>query len=255
MPSFVTPDGRPVPTVTADEMREVDRVAVEEANLALLQMMENAGRALARTTRELLGQSTPESDPTDVSEYVTVLAGGGGNGGGGLCAARHLSNTGVDVRVVLDRDSDDLNGAAARQLSVLRSSDASLPPDVGTAQSVLRDADAVVDSLVGYGLDGPVSGRTAELVQACQQSTAPTLSLDVPSGVDATTGEQPGPAVDPDRTLTLALPKTGLSDLDELMLADVGIPPRVYETVGVEYEQPFDDRNRVRLHPAESPTE
>lgn len=246
-PEFVTPDGRPVPAVTADEMREVDRVAVEEVDLSLLQMMENAGRALARTTRELLGETTGTTDPRERAESVTVLAGSGGNGGGGLCAARHLANTGVDVRVILDRDPADLDGAAARQFRILEATDVTLPPAVSAVRSELDDTALAVDALVGYGLDGPVGGRAATLVEACNRAEAPVLSLDVPSGVDATTGERPGPAVDPTRTLTLALPKTGLAGCEDLLLGDIGVPTGVYERVGVAYDQPFDDRSRIRV--------
>ena len=78
---FWTEDGRPVPAVTAEQMREVDRIAVEDFGLGILQMMENAGRNLAQNAIDMLGATKGE---------VTVLAGAGGNGGGGLCCARHL---------------------------------------------------------------------------------------------------------------------------------------------------------------------
>jgi len=97
---FRTESGRQVAAVTAAEMRDVDRTAVEEFGLSLLQMMENAGRNLARHVRDT------------GHEPVVVLAGNGGNGGGGLCAARHLANREVDVSVVLDRSPENLEGAA-----------------------------------------------------------------------------------------------------------------------------------------------
>lgn len=78
--TFHTETGIAVPAVTADQMREVDRLAVEEFSLAILQMMENAGRILAAHAMAMLGGSGGE---------VAVLAGSGGNGGGGLCCARH----------------------------------------------------------------------------------------------------------------------------------------------------------------------
>jgi NAD(P)H-hydrate epimerase len=236
MARFRTADGRAVPAVTADEMRAVDRVAVEDVGLSLLQMMENAGRRLASTARETATRS-PADGP------VVVLAGDGGNGGGGLCAARHLSNHGTPVRVVLDRGPGDLSGAAAAQHRVLAA--AGVP--VGTGVD-LADAGVVVDALVGYGLEGPLRGRAGELAAACNRATAPTLSLDVPSGVDASTGARPGPAVVADRTLTLALPKHGLADGGgDLWLADIAIPPTVFERVGVPYRQPFGGRPAVPL--------
>src|SRR6056297_3358061 len=105
--AFETETGTMVAAVTANEMGEVDRVAVDEVGLTLLQMMENAGRNLAEVVRSVDG------------EDVTVLAGNGGNGGGGLVAARHLANRDVSVDVVLDRPPTDLDGATAHQYRIL----------------------------------------------------------------------------------------------------------------------------------------
>lgn len=228
--AFRTADGRAVPAVTADEMREVDRIAVEEVGFSLLGMMENAGRHLAETVRSL------DRGP------VTVYAGGGGNGGGGLAAARHLANRDATVDVVLDRDPADLDGAAADQLRVLRAM------DVPIGVEPEREAALLVDALVGYGLTGELRGLAADLVASIEGRSAPVVSLDVPSGRDATTGETPGPAVEPDVTLTLALPKTGLEGLSgRLLLADIGIPAVVFERAGIDYTSPFED-GTVELH-------
>ncbi len=202
-------DGEPVASVTAEEMAEVDRVATDDVGLHLLSMMENAGRALAATVRE----------QTPGDERVTVLAGGGGNGGGGLVAARHLANAGRAVHVVLDRDREAYDGVPARQLGVLDATSATvgtaLPADDGeTDPSVATDAisrsGTVVDALVGYGLQSAARGRVAELIEAAPAFDR-VVSLDVPSGTNATTGERPGVAVDPDAVVTLALPKPGLA--------------------------------------------
>lgn len=222
--TFQTPDGRAVPAVTAAGMREVDRVATDEFGLALLSMMENAGRALAAHAREMADGS------------VTVLAGGGGNGGGGLAAARHLANRGVSVRVVLDREQRAFEGAPATQLSVHQRAGTT----VETGRDALGEPSLVVDALVGYSLEGPLRGTARELVAEVGSLSAPVLSLDVPSGLDATTGEVPGEAVTPDRVVTLALPKAGLRATGELFLADIGIPPAVFREAGIDYENPFD---------------
>lgn len=246
---FETETETAVPAVTADQMREVDRVAVEEVGLGLLQMMENAGRSLADHARDL--------GPTDGP--VAVLAGGGGNGGGGLCAARHLANRDVPVRAVLDRDADELTGAAETQFGILREMGVAIAePDGGPmdgsvadtkpADETVADADLVIDAVIGYSLRGRPRGRAKNLIDAAADADAPVLSLDVPSGYDATTGETPGAAVAPTRTMTLALPKTGLDAVPgDLFLADVGIPATVYERLGVEYESSFEDRYWVEL--------
>lgn len=105
-----------------------------------------------------------------------------------------------------------------------------------------------MDALIGYGLRGAPRGRTAELIALCNQYAAWVLSLDVPSGLDSTTGDTPGPVVRPDRTLSLALPKTGLRNVPgDLYLADVGIPPEVFERTGVRVAPPFAGNYWTRL--------
>lgn len=219
--TFETAGGRPVPAVTAAEMRDVDRVAVESFGIEVLQMMEHAGRALAGAAIER------------AEGPVTVLVGNGGNGGGGLCCARHLRNRGVDVRVVVDRAPGQLTGPAAHHHATLR--EMGVPVAVGP-DAPNAGAGLVVDALVGYGLGGPLRGTAAELVEATADATV--VSLDVPSGVNATTGERPGVAVDADSVVTLALPKTGLAGYrGDLVLADIGLPTGVYAELDVP---PFD---------------
>lgn len=240
MNAFETDDGVRVPAVTAEEMREIDRMAVEEAGLGLLQMMENAGRNLAVTARE-----------TRTDGPVVVLAGSGGNGGGGLCCARHLANHGVPVEAVLDRDAEELDGAARGQFETLATMD--VPVKTDDVASVLDDAGLVVDALVGYGLRDTPCGRVRELIVACEDHASRVLALDVPSGVNATTGRTPGVAVVADCTIALALPKTGLADVSgDLVLADVGIPATAYDRVGLGYEQPFDGRYRVPIRESDA---
>ncbi len=229
--AFRTPAGTPVTAVSAEEMRAVDRFATEEVGLDLLQLMENAGRALAATVRE----TSPRR--------VVVLAGPGGNGGGGLAAARHLHNRGVDVRVGLVRKS--LDGAPERQRAILDATGVPVEPDL---RALAVDPEAtVVDALVGYSLEGPLRGDAATCVADLAGHEAPVVSLDVPSGLDATDGDRPGASVSPDRVLTLALPKTGLADLEApLELADIALPRTVYDRLDIPYENPFDTY-RVRL--------
>ncbi|MFC5365413.1 NAD(P)H-hydrate epimerase [Salinirubrum litoreum] len=289
MPVFRTESGHEVPSVTADEMREVDRVAVDCVELGMLQMVENAGRTLAGIVRRKTGEPTQivGRREADATPTVIVLAGGGGNGAGGLCAVRHLRNHGWSARTLLDRDPTDLSGPAGRQCRILTKSGVAVTAatdrhdadgsdtDTGLTH-LLADADLVVDALIGYGLSGPPHGTTAEMIDAIEASETPVVSLDVPSGLQATTGETPGVAVSADTTLTLALPKTGFADeaddldlrpaVGDLLLADIGIPPVVYRRVGfgavvdrvekedadatddqIPYRQPFGARNWVRL--------
>lgn len=245
--------GRGMPALTADEMREVDRIAAEEYGLGLLQMMENAGRNLAELARRLLGGSV-------LGKRLVVSAGRGNNGGGGLAAARHLHTWGAQVTVLLS--SEELPEAPATQWAVLQR--LSLERRVGEAAleelSNLRGAeeppDLLIDALIGYGLSGPPRGRIARLIEAVSALDLPVLALDVPSGLDATTGEAYEPSIRAMATLTLALPKTGLlrpparKAVGALYLADIGIPPEVYRSLGLEVGPLFAQDAVVALKPS-----
>lgn len=111
---------------------------------------------------------------------------GVGRDGGGPCCARHLLDHGAEVRVALDRDLDDPDGAAAAQWNLLDGMGVTPADDAGTAAA----ADLAVDALVGYSPRGTPRGRAADLIEACNEGADHVLVLDVPSGVDATTGER-----------------------------------------------------------------
>lgn len=235
--SFRTASDRAVTAVTADEMRDVDRIAVEAVGLQVLQMMENAGRILAWHVREVR------------TGDVIVVAGNGGNGGGGLACARHLANRGIPVRVVLDRPPAELSGETAHQYAILDEMGISISAGIDSLAGIDRRL-TLVDALIGYGLSGAVRPPAATVIDRTNQLAGPTISLDVPSGVDATTGESLGAAVVPDRTVTLALPKTGLdATTGNLYLADISIPATVYARLDIEYHQPFGDDDWLCLSP------
>ena len=218
--------------LTAEQMSEVDRVAIEDFGVDLVRMMENAGRGMADVVLTRYRAAT-----------VTVLAGSGGNGGGGLVAARHLHNRGVDVSVVLSKP-DRLRSVPARQHEILERI------GVPTHENP-RDAEVILDALVGYSLSPPVTGRTADLVHWANDSAARVVSLDVPTGLDATSGEVLGAVVRADCTLTLAMPKVGLrgaEQVGDLLLADISVPPEVYHAIGLELgSTPFAGGAVVRV--------
>ena len=236
--SFHTPNDVAVRAVTAPEMRAVDRIAVETVGLQLLQMMENAGRILAWHARRVR-----EGDG-----LVTVVAGNGGNGGGGMACARHLANRDVPVEVILDRETAALSGAQATQYRILEAME--LPVESVDGSGLQFEPDGVVvDALVGYGLQGAVRSPANQIITTMNDHPATTISLDVPSGVDATTGETGTVAVQADRTITLALPKTGLGPKSgQIFLADIGIPRTVYDRLGLEYVNPFGETDWIELH-------
>ena len=220
----------PVPWLTTEQMVEVDRAMIEDLGIGLIQMMENAGRALADLARERF----LDRDPT--GKKVTVLAGNGGNGGGALVCARRLVGWGANVEVVLSRPDDAFDDVPGHQLAILRKMGVPCVSDVSSSP------DLVIDGLIGYSLGGAPRGAAADLIRWANAQRLPVLSLDVPSGVDAGSGKVFDPAVRATATLTLALPKTGLRSSDaegcvgELYLADSGVPSSLYASPSIGLE-------------------
>jgi NAD(P)H-hydrate epimerase len=216
---FPTLDAATVPWLTVEQMVEADRLAIDDFGIELFQMMEHAGSNLAELTHRL----APEG-------AITVLAGGGNNGGGGLAAARHLVNRGRDVAVVLG--SDQPGPAPMHHLRTL--AEMGIPPEREPP-----DRPIVVDALVGYGLQGELRGRVAEL--ATWSHGRFTVSLDFPSGYGFAGG------VEADATLTLALPKEGLRPITPLYLADLGLPPALWARMALNVPAVFGDGRILRL--------
>ncbi len=215
-----------VPFVTADQMREVDRVMEQQYGILLVQMMENAGRNLAHLARSRFLSGDPRK------RQVLVLAGTGGNGGGGLVCARHLHNWGAKVQIITTAPPSVFHGVPSEQLGIVQRLDISVSHGLGGIE--VPAADLIVDAIIGYSLKGPPKGAAAELIRVANDHASPILSLDVPSGVDATTGAVQQLAIMATATLSLALPKTGLRTptamphVGELYLADIGVPPELY---------------------------
>ncbi|MFQ5603803.1 MAG: NAD(P)H-hydrate epimerase [bacterium] len=238
MKVFYTKIGLPIPAVTREKMREIDRLAITELGPNLFQMMENAGRSLASLAMNFLGESWKNA-------RIRVLAGTGGNGGGGICAARHLANRGLKVGLSITHPQR-LNSVAEFQRQVFQ---ATAGEEMAIENLHDEPADLILDAVIGYNLKGAAAGRAAETIQWANRQPAPILSLDVPSGLDATTAETPGVCINARWTLTLALPKTGLlpEKCGQLFLADIGIPATVYERAGLRITSPFDKQFIVPL--------
>ncbi len=233
-----------VPAVTAAQVREVDRIAVEDFGISLLQMMENAGRALAELTRIHLSGLR--------RRRVVVLAGRGGNGGGGMVVARRLAIWGAEVRVVLAHPETALAEAPAHQLASLRTMGVPVHRPA-EAVSLLHEADVVLDALLGYSLDGPPREPEAGLIRTANSHVLPIVALDLPSGLDPDRGVPYNPTVRAARTLALALPKTGLlrpeaaSSVVELWLTDISVPPHAYARFGIDPGPLFVESDLIRV--------
>lgn len=237
----------PIPHVSKEQMIEVDRAMIEDYGIELIQMMENAGRNLAQLSRDRFLDGDPRG------RRVVVLAGKGGNGGGALVCARRLHAWGATTEIVLSSDPDDLAPIPAHQLDILQKM--GLPIRSGGELPGPDATDLIVDGLIGYSQIGDPRGAVATLIEWANESDAPVLSLDVPSGLDATTGALGNPVIQATATLTLALPKDGLrasgveDSVGELYLADIGVPPELYRgpTLGLNVGPIFAQSEILRI--------
>ena len=217
--------------VTAEQMREVDRRAVSVYQVSLPQMMENAGRALARVARERFFEGHAGG------ARVAVLAGRGGNGGGAMVAARRLAGWGARVHVLAIADEAEMAPVTAQQARTLRAFGTRLTAvgEAGLCQApAASEFDLVLDGLLGYGGLGEPRGLVRDAIAWATDAATPVLTLDLPSGLDATTGRPAAATIRAGVTVTLAAPKTGLAvtasaaHVGELYLADIGIPAEAY---------------------------
>jgi NAD(P)H-hydrate epimerase len=239
-----------VPVLQPAQMREVQRVAQEDYGIDILQMTENAGRSAAMLAMAMLGGRAR-------GQRLVILVGGGNKGAAGLAATRHLTNWGFAVEPVLGEVETEMTFVARRHIQILRSAGIIAPADSDTSEFHLEGqllaADLVIDALLGYGIEGPPMGMAAAITHLALQAKRPVLSLDVPTGVSASTGEIHAPAIRAVTTLALDLPKRGLVELKnrevagELYLADLGIPRAVYERSGIPVTGVFSEGPIVRL--------
>jgi NAD(P)H-hydrate epimerase len=227
--------------VTADEMRRIDDVTIREFHVDVLMLMENAGRATAILVTRMLPRTT-------IGKRVACLVGGGNNGGDGMVAARHLANWGINVEVIAGTAKDRMKSAPLRQWDILEKME--IP--ILSADYVLRDYDLLIDGLIGYGLEGNPRDRVAMMIKNANGTGRPILALDLPSGMNATTGEIYDPCIKATATVTLALPKTGFLSpsaspyVGDLYLADISIPRKVYESFG-QQKTLFQDDSLVKI--------
>ena len=211
-------------------MEDVDNLAINGYEINLLNMMEKAGKELSDFVLSLKPKK------------IIVAYGEGHNGGGGLVAARYL-NMKVDVSLI--SVSDNLKEATKIQLQKL---------NLNYVDSIKSEPGLIiVDALLGYSVNRNPEGKYAELINQinlAQKEKTKVISLDLPSGLDATSGETYNPHISADFTVTLALPKTGLQNskvVGELYLTNIGIPDNVYKELNIVIEDYFKDSNLIKI--------
>ena len=201
------PSGSPA-AVSVARMQAIDATAIQTLGIPRLLLMEHAGLAVSRTVKTLC----PRAGGT-----VVVCCGTGYNGGDGLAAARHLQDWGYALQVLMTGPMDTLREEPAVYATMLRrlavpirdcpvGSGQGPPAD---AERIIASADVIVDALLGIGVRGAVREPVRSLIAWVNQAGRPIVSADVPSGLDADTGEVQGVAVKASVTVTFGLPKQG----------------------------------------------
>jgi NAD(P)H-hydrate epimerase len=244
------PAVRDVPSVTAAQMAEIDRIADAEFAMGTELLMENASRQIAAAARAFLGGRL-------AGKHVVGLVGPGNNGGDAAGALRHLANWGANVLALVGAEQERLRDTTRVQISRLlmaTTHQTAIVKNATRMKSVtIEGADLVLDGLLGFSAKGAPRDAIAILADAANGSGIPILAVDLPSGLDADAGAAPGAVVRAVATVTLALPKTGLLApaasryVGELVLADIGVPHLAFAKLGLDTTRLFLENDLVRV--------
>lgn len=212
-------------SLTRDQVRSLDKIAIERLGLPGLVLMENAGRQVADAAEQMLRELG--------GGRVAVVAGAGNNGGDGFVAARHLALRKIDVAVFLVAQPERLAGDAATNFSVIQKlgidCHAVDGPALGALAGELKKFDLVIDAIGGTGIAGPLRGALAQAVEQVNGAGRPVLAVDIPTGLDCDTGLPNEPTIRAAVTVTMAGPKAGFEAKSaaaftgKVVVADIGL--------------------------------
>ena len=222
-----------LPLVTVDEMRWCDETTIRKIGIPGVILMENAAAGVAQYVEKRFGPLK--------GEHVMVVCGKGNNAGDGFVVARHLHSAGAGVQVLMVASPRELKGDARTNFMILQriakeNRDSLRIARFGSGKhEVGLQSSIIIDALFGTGFTGKPKKPYAVAIEWMNKLRAPIVSVDIPSGVNGTTGIAEGPAVKAKATITLGLPKIGLfcnqaRDLvGELHVVDIGIPSSVVQ--------------------------
>lgn len=236
--------------ITPEQMRKIDREAIEKVGIPGVVLMENAALQVAMKAAQVLTERK--------GSRVLAVAGSGNNGGDAFAVARHLLAMGYSVSVYTLCPPDAYKGDAAVNAQILKNMGFDMEQlDEGGLErfaQCCREADLVIDGLFGTGLNRDVEDMAREAIDRINRHSACTLAIDIPSGIDGLTGRICGVCVKADYTVTFFLPKLGMvqypakSFLGELTVADICIPYALAD--GMETCELTDRETVTRTLPA-----
>ncbi len=217
-----------------EEIRRIDRLAIQTLGVSGLVLMENAGRGAADAIENFLNGAVS-------SKKIAIVAGGGNNGGDGFVVARHLAMRGANVVTFQVGPPDKLTADAAANLALLRKLGHDVKPvgdqELGRLAERLSQFDLVVDAVGGTGVRGALRGEMAAAVEAINAAGKPVVAIDIPTGLDCDTGQAEGPAVRAAMTITFVARKKGFDApgaceyTGKVVVADIGIPAEIVATM------------------------
>ncbi len=219
--------------VTAESMRAVDRHAIDVMGIPGLDLMEEAGMGTVGVLVEVTG--------VEAGDRVVVVCGKGNNGGDGFVVARGLRGFGVEVDVFLLGTAADVTGDARTNLDFLDPGSFTEITDekgLDALAEALDEADVAVDAIFGTGFSGEPRGLAGDAIAIINSSDLSVLAVDVPSGLDASTGGVEGECIIAEWTSTMAFPKKGFflhpgrEFVGDIHVVDIGIPKEAAEAAG-----------------------
>ncbi|RJQ41130.1 MAG: NAD(P)H-hydrate dehydratase [Nitrospiraceae bacterium] len=216
--------------VTAEEMRDIDRITIRDYGISGTVLMERAGLAVAEKIRELYER-----------RKVIVLSGGGNNGGDGIVAARNLHEWGWNVKIILLLRENKLSTDCLKQYKTAKKAGVAIEFRDYITEKDLHSA-LVLDAIFGTGLSKNISGKTAEIISFINASDSLIISVDIPSGISSDTGQIMGEAVRADYTVTFGLPKRGhllypgAENTGRLFIEEIGFPEELLNSEKLKAE-------------------
>ncbi len=219
---------------TAGEMRSIDAFSIEKLNIPGIVLMENAASAC---TKEIMN-----------FDSFVIVVGKGNNGGDGLAISRQLINLGKKVEIYLVFE-DEFSGDAKINREILRSMEIPVKTccDINKLILDIKTSECVVDAIFGTGIKGDVTGIAKDVIETINQHSKYTLSVDVPSGINADTGEVSKATIKADKTVTFAAYKKGMllyparDFTGEIVVANIQIPDMIFDAMGIKINTTDDD--------------